>query len=927
MRNRMHKHARWKICVALWPAPILLPALTLLAALLAAGDATADVRAYRITSPDVLFSGTYADGQLFDYMLENDRIAVLVGDIGHTEYNAMSGGNLLDAGASVDRIDTIAEFYTYFDDDWPRQAVYTSIAIVNDGSGGGPAVVRVTGTDSQDPALTVVTTYALADGDAALRVTTLLQNTGGANHTDFELGDVFNWGECQKWAPGYGFAVSGTTAEAWLAGTAAAASYGYVSSVGEIWGPHGSYWSDVNCLTVDIGPGDGAEYTRHFVVGGEDVASVAAVIHETAGAPVGGVQCTVTSAVTGEPLVGAEIDAFDDADLVYLQMRADTAGLSETTLPLGSWRLAASAWGFLSTETWISSVEDSTTLVEFVLEADDEIPAIGDTLTILRKPLLNIPAIVAPGDTLRIDCAADPAVADWAAELRHGSLVVPLAMLSAAYDAGTSWWHLDVQVPAVPLYELYDLHVSAEDRTEDLSWNAVRVIPGFKDSYYFIHITDTHLPTHLYHNEPGSEDDSTSVIDLREVIADINLINPEFVLLTGDLVNEGELEDYLYRRYYTRSQRLLAELQVPVYLTAGNHDIGGWDATPPADGTARRDWWRFYGWPRLDGPPAGAPWRTQNYSFDYGAVHFVGLEAYVNYDMWRGEIYGETSFITSQLQWLVDDLSAAAGSASQVLFYHFDFRNELNLTTLGVEMALWGHIHGDAGSIHTQPYDLATNNTSRGNRSYRLVRVADGVLAPAATVWAGSAGEKLRAAFTPANDGTHDEVTAQVSNELGEGFEHAELRFLMPNQGGSIVVDGGTLRQVYESDSLLICYVGVEIQPSSTLAVTVSLDPTSVAGYGTSSMALRLAQNHPNPFNPVTTLRYSLPRAQWIRLAVYDVAGRELVTLADGVKPAGEHVVQWRGRDGQGRALPSGVYIARLEVRGRTLSRRLVLVR
>ena len=85
-----------------------------------------------------------------------------------------------------------------------------------------------------------------------------------------------------------------------------------------------------------------------------------------------------------------------------------------------------------------------------------------------------------------------------------------------------------------------------------------------------------------------------------------------------------------------------------------------------SDGTARRDWWRFFGWPRLDDPPAGAPWRTQNYSFDYGPVHFVGMESYNNYDRWREEIYGSDSFTSGQLDWLAQDLAAAITGGSLV---------------------------------------------------------------------------------------------------------------------------------------------------------------------------------------------------------------------------------------------------------------------
>jgi len=311
-------------------------------------------------------------------------------------------------------------------------------------------------------------------------------------------------------------------------------------------------------------------------------------------------------------------------------------------------------------------------------------------------------------------------------------------------------------------------------------------------------------------------------------MADIDIIDPEFVLLTGDIINEGELEDYLYRRYYSRAQRLLAESQVPIYVTSGNHDIGGWDATPPPDGTARRDWWRFFGWKQLDDPPPGAFWHTQNYSFDYGPVHYVGLEAYLNYDGWRWDIYGDMSFTDGQIQWLTDDLAAASGSISQVLFYHYDFSDQIDLSSLGVEMALWGHIHRDEGSISSPPYDLATDNTCDGARSYRLIRVADGELFPSATVSAGSSGDNLEVQYTPANNGLHSQVTAEISNNLDERFEYAQLRFVMPNAAGSFQVTGGNLVQVDSSGTNAICYVAVDIQPTSSETVIVSMAPPPV---------------------------------------------------------------------------------------------------
>ncbi len=69
-----------------------------------------------------------------------------------------------------------------------------------------------------------------------------------------------------------------------------------------------------------------------------------------------------------------------------------------------------------------------------------------------------------------------------------------------------------------------------------------------------------------------------------------------------------------------------------------------------------------------------------------------------------------------------------------------------------------------------------------------------------------------------------------------------------------------------------------------------------------------LAQNVPNPFNPVTTIRFGLPAKARVTIDVYDVAGRLVTTLADGSYPPGEHEVVWNGRDTSGRGVAAGVY-------------------
>jgi hypothetical protein len=90
---------------------------------------------------------------------------------------------------------------------------------------------------------------------------------------------------------------------------------------------------------------------------------------------------------------------------------------------------------------------------------------------------------------------------------------------------------------------------------------------------------------------------------------------------------------------------------------------------------------------------------------------------------------------------------------------------------------------------------------------------------------------------------------------------------------------------------------------------------------------LVLEQNIPNPFNPVTTIRFALPSASRVTLAVYDVKGRCIATLVDGRLPAGERRVEWNARDSRGNPVSSGVYFYRIQTNGKTMSRKMVLLR
>jgi hypothetical protein len=82
--------------------------------------------------------------------------------------------------------------------------------------------------------------------------------------------------------------------------------------------------------------------------------------------------------------------------------------------------------------------------------------------------------------------------------------------------------------------------------------------------------------------------------------------------------------------------------------------------------------------------------------------------------------------------------------------------------------------------------------------------------------------------------------------------------------------------------------------------------------------AFSLAQNHPNPFNPSTTIAYTLPTESYVTLQVYDMQGRVVATLADGFKEAGTYQAPW-----DATLMASGVYLYRL-VAGDVIQSRLM---
>jgi hypothetical protein len=167
------------------------------------------------------------------------------------------------------------------------------------------------------------------------------------------------------------------------------------------------------------------------------------------------------------------------------------------------------------------------------------------------------------------------------------------------------------------------------------------------------------------------------------------------------------------------------------------------------------------------------------------------------------------------------------------------------------------------------------------------------------------------------------------------------------------VVNGNELRIVLASTDLLPVEGAVEITLTSKRALDdgetipfrfvlvrfneqdITDDAESEGGVAIGGVEIpdrfALRQNHPNPFNPSTTIRYEVPRVPegsvHVQMMVYNVTGKLVRTLLDKSEGPGFHDVPWDGRDDRGQPVGSGVYFYRIQAGSFTATHKMVVVR
>ncbi|NIR50570.1 T9SS type A sorting domain-containing protein, partial [candidate division KSB1 bacterium] len=88
-----------------------------------------------------------------------------------------------------------------------------------------------------------------------------------------------------------------------------------------------------------------------------------------------------------------------------------------------------------------------------------------------------------------------------------------------------------------------------------------------------------------------------------------------------------------------------------------------------------------------------------------------------------------------------------------------------------------------------------------------------------------------------------------------------------------------------------------------------------------------LLQTYPNPFNPETTIKYTVPQSGRVRLNIYNIQGQVIRTLVDAERASGDYQIRWDGRDARGLAVGSGVYLLRIRVGEGTAVKKIMLLK
>lgn len=157
----------------------------------------------------------------------------------------------------------------------------------------------------------------------------------------------------------------------------------------------------------------------------------------------------------------------------------------------------------------------------------------------------------------------------------------------------------------------------------------------------------------------------------------------------------------------------------------------------------------------------------------------------------------------------------------------------------------------------------------------------------------------------------------KVSPALGDIDRDGDMEIVVPNDSSFNVIDIKRPAQAY----LWYCFLGSYNRSGNSYQTTPNQENTIPVVQTT------LGNNYPNPFNPITTISYSVKDNAPVTLEVYNLKGQLVKTLVNEIQPSGNHQVTWNGTDNSGSAVGSGVYYYRLRSGRFSSTKKMVLMK
>ncbi len=197
-------------------------------------------------------------------------------------------------------------------------------------------------------------------------------------------------------------------------------------------------------------------------------------------------------------------------------------------------------------------------------------------------------------------------------------------------------------------------------------------------------------------------------------------------------------------------------------------------------------------------------------------------------------------------------------------------------------------------------------------------------LAEASASWYPSvavAGSHVHAVWPDNRNGDTSEIYYKDSLDGGTTWE-PEARLtdnLSESREPSVAVSGAYVHVVWHDDRDQNWEIYCKRGATGNAGAEEDENPTGVAP--------RLLSAGPNPSAGQVVIWYDLPLAASVALEIFDPSGALVRRFMQESQPSGSHEIRWNGRDGAGRALPSGVYMTRIEMGGRVMKGRVVLAR